>query len=149
MRLARVVPSVSVLLCVITRRASGQRRYAAIACEAIVMRTPGQRPDLVTAPQGRRRRSCASAGELGVVQDRAAMRNESIAERQGCKLFDSAQSEQRFRTIVGRFRCDGFALRLAIGELLVVDVNRLQPRGQVVERGIGPNVFERDSPFLV
>eukprot|EP00965_Chrysotila_dentata_P082916 2735864-Pleurochrysis_carterae.AAC.1 len=137
MRLARVVPSVSVLLRVITRRASGQRRYAAIAREAIVMCASNQRPDLVTAPQGSRRRSCASTGELGVVQDRAAVRNESIAEGQGCKLFDSAQSEQRFRIIVGRFRGDGFTFRLAIGELLVVDVNCFQPRGQVVECGIG------------
>eukprot|EP00965_Chrysotila_dentata_P180563 5961236-Pleurochrysis_carterae.AAC.2 len=37
--------------------------------------TSQQRPDLVTAPQGRRWRSSACTGELGVVQDRAAMRN--------------------------------------------------------------------------
>eukprot|EP00965_Chrysotila_dentata_P126023 4165007-Pleurochrysis_carterae.AAC.1 len=67
------------------------------------------------------------------------MRNESIAEKDKGASFVIRRSEQRFRITVGRFCCDGFTFRLAIGELLVVHVNRFQPRGQVVERGIGPD----------
>eukprot|EP00965_Chrysotila_dentata_P113440 3749265-Pleurochrysis_carterae.AAC.1 len=108
-----------------------------------------QRSDLVTAPQGRRRRSGACTGEFGIVQDRATMRNEGVAERQGCELFNTSQGKQRIRIVIGRFGGGSFAFRLPVGELLVVDVNRFQPSSLVVERGVRPDVLERDKQFLV
>eukprot|EP00965_Chrysotila_dentata_P182204 6016727-Pleurochrysis_carterae.AAC.3 len=66
MRLACIVPSVSVPLSVVARRAPGWRRHVAVAREPVVVCATSQRPDLVTAPKGRRWRSGACTGELGI-----------------------------------------------------------------------------------
>eukprot|EP00965_Chrysotila_dentata_P049361 1635852-Pleurochrysis_carterae.AAC.4 len=129
MWLARVVSSVRVLLSVAADRATERRRHVAIASKAVKVGASSQRPDLVTAPQGRRQRSSTSTGKLDIVQHRTTVRNEGVTERQGRELFDTSEGEQRIWIIVGRLGGDSFAFRQAVGELLVVDVDCFQPGG--------------------
>eukprot|EP00965_Chrysotila_dentata_P127776 4225125-Pleurochrysis_carterae.AAC.1 len=90
----------------------------------------------------RRRRPGASARELGVVQNRSEVSDEGIVEGQWRKLLDASESEQCVRVVVGRSGGDRFAFRTAIGQLLIMNVDSLQPCRQVVKRCVRPYVLK-------
>eukprot|EP00965_Chrysotila_dentata_P010587 344568-Pleurochrysis_carterae.AAC.1 len=61
------------------------------------------------------------------------MREQCLAKIERRKLFHSSKREQSVNIIVCGFRRKRLALRSTIVDLVVVDVNRFEPRPQITD----------------
>eukprot|EP00965_Chrysotila_dentata_P029840 992646-Pleurochrysis_carterae.AAC.1 len=145
MWLAGVVAPVYAVPPAIADGDTGRASSVAIARKTIVVRACEEVTELVGVEVWARLRT--RARELGIVQDVAVMREQSLAKVERGQLLYTR--EEGIQVTIGGFRCESLALGDSIVDLVVVDLHRLTPCFQVANRWVRPYVGEWNEPLFV